>query len=109
AGAFHALPYWKKVPKLAPLLMPATRSTLAVSVGEPLDAGRLAELPREQLLAELLEALRQVREQAERLRRKREPRRTTPSRVGGDPLNLGLSVIYTPRIPSPAPRRRPSA
>jgi 1-acyl-sn-glycerol-3-phosphate acyltransferase len=71
AGAFHALPYWKKVPKLAPLLMAATRSTLAVSVGDPLDTQRLAGLPREQLLAELLEELRQVQERAERLRRKR--------------------------------------
>jgi 1-acyl-sn-glycerol-3-phosphate acyltransferase len=70
AGAFQALPYWKKVPKLAPLLMPATRSTLAVSVGEPLDGERLAGLPREQLLAELLEELREVQERAERLRRK---------------------------------------
>jgi 1-acyl-sn-glycerol-3-phosphate acyltransferase len=71
AGAFHALPYWKKVPKLAPLLMAATRSTLAVSVGDPLDTQRLAELPREQVLEELLEELRQVQERAERLRRKR--------------------------------------
>jgi 1-acyl-sn-glycerol-3-phosphate acyltransferase len=71
AGAFHALPYWEKVPRLAPLLMAATRSTLAVSVGKPLDAGRLAELPREQLLEELLDELRQVQERAERLRRKR--------------------------------------
>jgi hypothetical protein len=55
----------------APLLMPATRSTLAVSVGKPLDGQRLAGLPREQLLAELLEELRQVQERAERLRRKR--------------------------------------
>jgi 1-acyl-sn-glycerol-3-phosphate acyltransferase len=71
AGAFQALPYWEKVPKLAPLLMEATPSTLAVSVGRPLDRERLAELPREQLLEELLEEMRQVQERAERLRRKR--------------------------------------
>jgi 1-acyl-sn-glycerol-3-phosphate acyltransferase len=70
AGAFDALPYWEKVPKLCPLWLPATRAAMAVSVGEPLDGKRLAELSREQLLAELTTALEKVQQRAEKLRRK---------------------------------------
>jgi 1-acyl-sn-glycerol-3-phosphate acyltransferase len=70
AGAFEAFPYWRTVPTLAPLFLPAPRTALAVSVGAPLDAGRLAALPREQSLAELAAALQAVTTRAERLRRK---------------------------------------
>jgi 1-acyl-sn-glycerol-3-phosphate acyltransferase len=70
AGAFEALPYWRKIPTLSPLFLPAGKSTIAVWVGRPLDARRFADLPREQLVAELTTVLQQVKDRAERLRRK---------------------------------------
>jgi 1-acyl-sn-glycerol-3-phosphate acyltransferase len=70
AGAFEAMPYWEKVPKLCPLWLPATRSAMAAVVGPPLDGRRLGELSREQLLVELTTALQKVQQRAEQLRRK---------------------------------------
>jgi 1-acyl-sn-glycerol-3-phosphate acyltransferase len=70
AGAFEAMPFWKSVPKLAPLFLPAGRAALAVSVGKPLDASRFAAMPREHALAELFAELQKVAQRAERLRRK---------------------------------------
>jgi 1-acyl-sn-glycerol-3-phosphate acyltransferase len=70
AGAFEAMPYWEKVPKLCPLWLPATRSAMAAVVGPPLDGRRLGELSREQLLGELTTALQKVQQRAEQLRRK---------------------------------------
>ena len=70
AGAFEALPYWRKIPTLSPLFLPAGKSTIAVWVGRPLDAGRFVDLPREQLVAELTVELQKAKDQAERLRRR---------------------------------------
>jgi 1-acyl-sn-glycerol-3-phosphate acyltransferase len=70
AGAFDALPYWQTLPTLAPLFLPASRATIAVSVGQPLDARHFADLPRDQALAELATELQKVVAHAERLRRK---------------------------------------
>jgi 1-acyl-sn-glycerol-3-phosphate acyltransferase len=70
AGAFEALPYWHHIPTLSPLFLPAGKSTIAVWVGEPLDCHRLADLPREQLVAELTVELENVKDRAEGLRRK---------------------------------------
>ena len=70
AGAFEALPYWRKIPTLSPLFLPAGKSTIAVWVGRPLDARRFMDLPREQLVAELTVELQKVKDQAERLRRR---------------------------------------
>jgi 1-acyl-sn-glycerol-3-phosphate acyltransferase len=70
AGAFNAWPRHQKLPVPAPLFPPAGKGTIAVSVGEPLAPGRLAKLPREEALAELEAALRQVQARAEHLRRK---------------------------------------
>jgi 1-acyl-sn-glycerol-3-phosphate acyltransferase len=70
AGAFDAFPRSKKVPRLSPLFMPAGRGTMAVSVGSPLDARHYLELPREQLLVELQQAIQAMKDRAERLRRK---------------------------------------
>jgi 1-acyl-sn-glycerol-3-phosphate acyltransferase len=71
AGAFDALPYWEKVPVLSPLFAPAGKSCIAVWVGRPLDSRRFADVPREQMLAELTELLQGLKDRAERLRRKR--------------------------------------
>jgi 1-acyl-sn-glycerol-3-phosphate acyltransferase len=70
AGAFEALPYWHKIPTLSPLFAPAGKSTIALWVGRPLDARRFVDMPREQLVAELTAELQEVKDRAERLRRK---------------------------------------
>jgi 1-acyl-sn-glycerol-3-phosphate acyltransferase len=71
AGAFEALPYWEKVPKLSPLLGEATKSSIAATVGRPIDSRRYEVMPREQALAELTEILQKLKDRAERIRRKR--------------------------------------
>src|SRR5262249_28249145 len=71
AGAYEALPRTRNWPILSPLFMPATRGTVAVSVGSPLNTDHLAELQREDLLVELHNELQKVHCRAERLRRKR--------------------------------------
>lgn len=83
AGAFEALPYWRMVPTLSPLLVPAGKSTVAVWVGQPLDARRLADLPREQLVAELTAVLQDAKDRAEQLRRRREGNGPTAPPVRG--------------------------
>jgi 1-acyl-sn-glycerol-3-phosphate acyltransferase len=70
AGAFDALPRMRKWPKLSPLVLPPTGADIAVSVGEPIPAERYRHVPREQVLAELYEELKGVKERAEQLRRK---------------------------------------
>ena len=72
AGVFEALPRTRKppIPTPSPLFLPAGPSTISVSVGRPLDGGRLAEMPREKALGELEGAVKVVQERAERLRRK---------------------------------------
>src|SRR5439155_15471000 len=50
AGAYDAWPRWRSYPKPAPLFLPAHRGTIAVAVGRPFDARRLAQLPREEAL-----------------------------------------------------------
>jgi 1-acyl-sn-glycerol-3-phosphate acyltransferase len=70
AGAFQAVPYWKTIPVLSPLFLPAEQSALAVCAGKPLDGQRLAGMPREEVLAELSLALHEVFARAQRLRRR---------------------------------------
>jgi 1-acyl-sn-glycerol-3-phosphate acyltransferase len=70
AGSFHAIPYWKSYPILSPLFLPPGKSTLAVVAGKPLDGQRLADLPRDQVLAELSREMHTVFARAEHLRRK---------------------------------------
>jgi 1-acyl-sn-glycerol-3-phosphate acyltransferase len=69
AGAFEAWPRCRPLPMPAPLFLPATKGTLAVSIGRPLDGGKLAQLPREQLLTTLFAELTRVHERAQRLKR----------------------------------------
>ncbi|HEY1860608.1 MAG TPA: lysophospholipid acyltransferase family protein [Gemmataceae bacterium] len=70
AGAFNALPRGKNRVRFSPWFLPATDASVAVHIGKPLDSQRFAEMPREEMLTALLEELRKVHEQAERLRRK---------------------------------------
>jgi 1-acyl-sn-glycerol-3-phosphate acyltransferase len=70
AGAFDAWPRTRKLPLPSPLFWPATPRTLAVSVGRPLDSRHLAQLPRDEVLAELTRELHTVVARAEKLRRK---------------------------------------
>ncbi len=70
AGAFDAWPRWRKYPLLAPLWCPARPGTIAVSIGRPLAAGPLAEMPRQQALDILFSALQTSWARAEHLRRK---------------------------------------
>lgn len=70
AGAFQAFPRTRAFPVPSPLFMPATGSSIAVSIGKPIPCERLQELPRAKVLAELTDAIRTVRTRAQRLRRK---------------------------------------
>jgi 1-acyl-sn-glycerol-3-phosphate acyltransferase len=70
AGAFDAFPRTSKAPRFSPLFMPATKGAFAVSVGKPLEAIRFVELPRDQSLKELEAAVQQMKDHAQRLRRK---------------------------------------
>lgn len=70
AGAYAAYPIWRKYPIFAPLFLPATERTIAVSVGPPLSGERFADLPRDQAMAELYNELQVAHARAEKLRRK---------------------------------------
>jgi 1-acyl-sn-glycerol-3-phosphate acyltransferase len=71
AGSHEALPRARRipVPTPAPLIFPASSSTLAVVVGNPIDSTSFRHLSREQVLAELFEKVKPVQQQAEQLRR----------------------------------------
>jgi 1-acyl-sn-glycerol-3-phosphate acyltransferase len=68
AGAYDAWSRWQKFPRPAPLFWPGCRGRIAVSVGQPVDARRLAELPREESLGELFNLIAKEQRRAERLR-----------------------------------------
>ncbi len=70
AGAFAAWPYWRPLPALAPLFLPAGTTTLAVSVGQPLESNDLVSLSREELLQRLFAAVQAQAQRAEKIRRK---------------------------------------
>jgi 1-acyl-sn-glycerol-3-phosphate acyltransferase len=70
AGAYDAWPRWRMLPVPAPLFLPSSEKTLAVSVGQPLDGRRFSSLPRTRALAELFHAIHHVQQRAEKLRRK---------------------------------------
>ena len=70
AGAFDAWPRARPFPIAAPLFWPANKGTLAVSIGRPLDARRLAAMPREQALQDLFDEMEAVQRRAEKLRRR---------------------------------------
>jgi 1-acyl-sn-glycerol-3-phosphate acyltransferase len=70
AGAYQAWPRRQPLPIPAPLFWPTRPGTIAVSVGRPLEARRIAGLPREQALTELYDAIDAVQRRAEKLRRR---------------------------------------
>jgi 1-acyl-sn-glycerol-3-phosphate acyltransferase len=70
AGAHDAWPRSRPFPVPAPLFLPPSKGTLAVSVGPALDARHFADRPRDEVLAELFAVLQLEQERAEELRRK---------------------------------------
>ncbi|HYT90603.1 MAG TPA: lysophospholipid acyltransferase family protein [Gemmataceae bacterium] len=68
AGAFDAWPRRHKLPRPSPLFLPAGKGTIAVSVGQPLDAARYIEMARADSLAKLFTELQRLQGRAERLR-----------------------------------------
>jgi 1-acyl-sn-glycerol-3-phosphate acyltransferase len=76
AGAYQILPRTRSRPKFCPLISQTPCGGVAVSVGRPLPAERFRDMPREQLLQELFQAIGAARHRAERLRRK--PSSSTP-------------------------------
>jgi CMP/dCMP kinase len=70
AGAFDAMPRSVLLPRPAPLFWPAGQGTLSISMGQPLDSRRYAEMPRAQALEELFVKIHAEQQRAERLRRR---------------------------------------
>jgi 1-acyl-sn-glycerol-3-phosphate acyltransferase len=70
AGAYESLPRGNKIPRLAPIFMPAPRCALAVSIGKPIDPARYKDMSREQQLVDLSLQIQIMQQRAERLRRK---------------------------------------
>ena len=70
AGAFESFPRSAKFPVLSPIFMPPTRGGVAAVVGRPIDAKKLAHLPRAELLQVLYHEIDGLRNRAEVLRRK---------------------------------------
>lgn len=70
AGGTDAWPRWQKFPRFAPLFLPVTRHTIAVSVGAPLDTRRYAAMSRDEALAQLFKEIQVQMEKAEQFRRK---------------------------------------
>ncbi len=68
AGAFAAWPRTRGLLRFGPPFQTWSRSRIAVSIGEPLDGAVLANLDREEMLAELDKSLRAVMAKAEQLR-----------------------------------------
>jgi 1-acyl-sn-glycerol-3-phosphate acyltransferase len=70
AGCFAAWSRRMTWPKPSPLLLPPTDSTIAVSVGEPIDPARYARMKRDAMMDDLHNVLKERHAAAERLRRK---------------------------------------
>jgi 1-acyl-sn-glycerol-3-phosphate acyltransferase len=70
AGAFAAWSRFMTWPRPAPLWLPPGPSTIAISIGEPVDPARYATAPRDQMMDRLHAALVAQHAAAERLRRK---------------------------------------
>jgi 1-acyl-sn-glycerol-3-phosphate acyltransferase len=71
AGAYAAFSRHRKVPRLAPLFLPATEATIAVSAGPPIDPTKYANASRQEMLENLRQAVKVEVGRAEGLKRKR--------------------------------------
>ncbi len=71
AGAFAAWGRSTKIPQPSPLHVPPEASTIAISVGQPIDPVRYKGMNRDGMMAELHAALVRQFENAEKLRRKK--------------------------------------
>ena len=70
AGAFAAWSRFMPWPKPAPLVLPPAPSTMAISIGKPIDPARYQTMKRDAMLEDLHDALAAQHADAERLRRK---------------------------------------
>jgi 1-acyl-sn-glycerol-3-phosphate acyltransferase len=70
AGAFAAWNRFMKRPRLSPPFLPPGPSTMAVSIGKPIDPARYARMGRDELLEDLRREIAEQHAAAERLRRK---------------------------------------
>jgi 1-acyl-sn-glycerol-3-phosphate acyltransferase len=69
AGTYDAWPLWRKLPHLAPLgLAGSGRRGVSVVFGKPIEAARFAGRPRDEMLKDVADEMRQVMAAAERLR-----------------------------------------
>jgi 1-acyl-sn-glycerol-3-phosphate acyltransferase len=73
AGAFEAFPRQAKLPRLAPIFLPASDAAVAVSIGPVIDRNRYKGRSREEVLDLVFQEIAACRRRAEHLRRK--PRR----------------------------------
>ena len=71
AGGYAAWSRHRKLPRCAPLFLPPTDATIAVSVGKPVDPTKYERASREEMLEDLRSLVRVEMEKAEKLRRKR--------------------------------------
>jgi 1-acyl-sn-glycerol-3-phosphate acyltransferase len=69
AGAFHAWPRHAKLPSFSPLFLAPGQATIAISIGNPIDSARFADLSREKMLDDLYRAVNVEFEKAKRLKR----------------------------------------
>jgi 1-acyl-sn-glycerol-3-phosphate acyltransferase len=86
AGAYSAFSRHRKIPRLAPLFLPPTDATIAVSVGAPIDPTRFAKRSREEMLDELREAVTVETARANDLRRQSALGRCNQVAEGCQPL-----------------------
>jgi 1-acyl-sn-glycerol-3-phosphate acyltransferase len=70
AGCFQAWNRFMKLPKLSPLLLPPEPSTMAITIGKPIDPIRYKGQPREWIVEDLHREIVEQFNAAERLRRK---------------------------------------
>ncbi len=70
AGAYEALPIWRKYPRFAPLGWPGLDAGIAAVIGPVIPCEKLLSLPTEEMLRHLQGVLAELKEQAERIRKK---------------------------------------
>ncbi len=86
-GAYEAWPRWRPYPILAPFFAPDAAGRVAVSFGKPLDGRVLAEMPREQVLRQLFDAVQAQVRRAERLAHPKWARSHASSRDGASAVS----------------------